>query len=1041
MRKLLDIENSTSMYTLPVARGTYETPIRALQETIEYAAQMLPADGPVSAFVFLNTLHALEHLPFEEAIKEGAKRFGCQPYLSEQRYREEVVKRRIRAVDVQATLEEDLKERGWESIAGLCGRLNLRSAMLRHPVQDVADEELRWCMAEARSMTTFRKDTPANIRKDILADVLRWVVRDLINGSDHGRSHGGYVRPAEGDPRRKHILWKLLDAFGDASIDRWSDDTWEKFSVQALWAVCKAGVAGVHRPPSHAITGIRPRNLLLDATEVDSDVLVNDVLVRFAASFVDQGFAVTPLPFKHLGFFKSFCKLYRQRFGPPAAWMRGLDRELARLDDENVSPLDSIQESVSLLGIDPEEWDEFFLATTLALRGWGSMLRQMEVRPDRVPNPSPAGTLTEFLAVRLVLERYALAHVAREQLDYRGPLGDLREAARARVTKSKLPSAGQRTYMVFQLAQILGWNPSTLQALPPAMWAQLISEIEAFDSVERRRIFHLAFERRFRTRALDAFALHAPKPAVAAPKFQAVFCIDAREESFRRHIEEICPEAETFAAPGFYGVAIYYKGVADAHYAPLCPIVVKPKHWVTEEVVYSLEETNRRRRTARKALGTARHTFHRGSFGIASGIVTAGLGVLATIPLAARVLFPRLTAQACKSASEFVAPPAITRLVLERTALEPGPDGDAVGFTLEEMADRGERLLKDIGMTEKFSRIVFFFGHMSHCLNNPHKSAYDCGACCGPGGPNARALAFMLNDRRVRAILEQRGLKVPDDTVFVGGVHNTATDTITCFDLDLLPKSHLKDYIAARDVFEETCERNAHERCRRFDSAPLNIPRAAAHRHVEGRAEDLAQVRPEFGNATNALCFVGRRDRIRGLFLDRRCFQHSYDPTQDDANFTKLGRILAPVVPVCQGINLTYFFSSIDNNGWGASTKLPHNVTSMLGVMDGAASDLRQGLPWQSVEIHEPVRLLFVIESTPEAMRMIMERDKWVGRILKHGWAQLAVLSPHSNELRLYQDGEFHLYQPEASVLPRAETSIDWYRGWRDHLDFATIEK
>ena len=56
----------------------------------------------------------------------------------------------------------------------------------------------------------------------------------------------------------------------------------------------------------------------------------------------------------------------------------------------------------------------------------------------------------------------------------------------------------------------------------------------------------------------------------------------------------------------------------------------------------------------------------------------------------------------------------------------------------------------------------------------------------------------------------------------------------------------------------------AHERARRFQSAPLTLPFAAARRHVEARAEDLAQTRPECGHATNAICFVGRRERTRG---------------------------------------------------------------------------------------------------------------------------------------------------------------------------------
>jgi hypothetical protein len=108
--------------------------------------------------------------------------------------------------------------------------------------------------------------------------------------------------------------------------------------------------------------------------------------------------------------------------------------------------------------------------------------------------------------------------------------------------------------------------------------------------------------------------------------------------------------------------------------------------------------------------------------------------------------------------------------------------------------------------------------------------------------------------------------------------------------------------------------------------------------------------------------------------------------------------------------------------------------------MDGYASDLRPGLPHQGVEIHEPVRLLFVIETTPDRMLAIMERDAIVGRILKNEWAQLAVLDPFSNQIQVFEHGQFVPYVPEVIGLPRATSSVDWYRGWRDHLGFASIQ-
>ena len=154
-----------------------------------------------------------------------------------------------------------------------------------------------------------------------------------------------------------------------------------------------------------------------------------------------------------------------------------------------------------------------------------------------------------------------------------------------------------------------------------------------------------------------------------------------------------------------------------------------------------------------------------------------------------------------------------------------------------------------------------------------------------------------------------------------------------------------------------------------------------------------------------------------------------------------LERMLQAVIPVCAGINLEYYFSYVDPTGYGCGTKLPHNITGLLGVMDGAASDLRPGLPWQMVEIHEPVRLLFVIETTPSAMRRIIDENEAIAQLVNGDWVQLAVLDAESSVIRRYVRGEFVPYEPESGELPTAESSLDWYRGWRDHLGFASIQE
>ena len=1011
-----------------------------LRSVIEKAASLLPSQGPITAFVFLNTLQALEDLPFDEGVQKGARLFGCQPYLTEDTYREKLAQDRIHLDDLALALRRDLKEQSNVLIASLSTRHQLRLAMLQYPLRTGPTEELQWFVAETDALSQIRSDTSTSVRDRFLIETKHWVMRDLR--TNVGRQSSVNRDPAGHTPLS---MTELIDRFGNSSIERWTPATWQAFALQALWRTCRNGMFNVPPYVESRVPIVRHRDVLREATDFDTDSLVHPLLIRFCAAFTDQGFANWSLPHRERGFFQSFLDLYSQPSGPPDRWMSDLRAELSRILESGQGPLESLIESLDVLGVRHEESEDYITASLLALRGWAGLIWQLEVRPDRQAISAAPGSLIAFLAVRLILERIALRFAAREHLQYTGPLCNLREVAGAGLAKLSHSSVEQRAFLIFQLAQVLGWSPAKLSRLAPADWSDLIHEIETFTSMERRRIFHQAFERNLRAQTLDAMSVHTQRPPVRidSPKFQAVFCIDSREESFRRHLEEVMPEVETFGAAGFFSVPMYYKGVTDAHFAALCPIVIRPQHWITEEVDATLESQHRRRAKTRRAIGTASHNVHVRSRSITGGaLLTASLGILASIPLVARVLFPRLTASIRRRAGQFVEPPQITRLHLERKSATPGPTLDGIGFTIEEMANMGERLLRDIGLTSGFARLVLFLGHGSFCLNNPHKSCYDCGACSGgAGSPNARALAAMLNDTRVRAILGGRGLQIPDEVHFVGGLHNTCSDSITFHDVDQIPESHRPDLAQAKLALEQTCERNAHERCRRFQSAPLDLTFAAARRHVEGRSQDLAQTRPEFGNASNAICVVGRRSRTRGLYLDRRCFLHSYEPHMDDADGTILGRILGAVVPVCSGINLQYFFSYIDSPGWGCGTKLPHNVTSLLGVMDGASSDLRPGLPWQGVEIHEPVRLLMIIETTPDGIRRIMSRSDNVRNILQNGWVQLALLDPESNRILVYRDDEFHEYQPTNTDLPQAMTSAEWYRGWREHLGFAQIHE
>jgi hypothetical protein len=376
---------------------------------------------------------------------------------------------------------------------------------------------------------------------------------------------------------------------------------------------------------------------------------------------------------------------------------------------------------------------------------------------------------------------------------------------------------------------------------------------------------------------------------------------------------------------------------------------------------------------------------------------------------------------------------ARTRLQLDREDKAP-PIGKYSGFTVREMADIVRRVLEDIGIRDRLSPLVLVIGHGSISLNNPHESAHDCGACGGGrGGPNARAFAQMANDPRVRQLLAADGLLIHPTTWFVGAQRNTCDNAVTFFDDDLIPAACQPLFERAKEAIETTRRREAHERCRRFDAVPRWYPPFAALAHVEGRAADLAQPRPEYGHATNAFCIIGRRTRTRGLFLDRRAFLVSYDPTRDNDGAI-LARIMAAVVPVVAGISLEYYFSYVDPSGYGCGTKLPHNVTSLLGVMDGAQSDLRTGLPWQMVEIHEPARLAIVVEGPRDRVWRVVQANSDIERLVRNRWIWLACFDTESGALWELRSAGFVPHTPEHPLAVVAGESAAWYQGKRGFL-------
>jgi uncharacterized protein YbcC (UPF0753/DUF2309 family) len=694
---------------------------------------------------------------------------------------------------------------------------------------------------------------------------------------------------------------------------------------------------------------------------------LNRHIIKWCKLYLDESQAVWSMPNREKGFYQAWRELVS--FDP--ALNKEVRKQLQVFPKESDQALKS---ALFALNIPSSEIQEYLEAHLLSLPGWAGMMLWRSQR-----SAQKHSLVLDYLAVRLSMEYV--------------------------IIKPYLPVPENKSDKVSLEQLILKW--ASWGKLPIKQWPNLtVTEQKArltlayrFDWILRNRLWLEAWEKTYENRLKDRIQTkqqHREAIPLKASLAQFVFCIDVRSEPFRYQLENAGP-FETFGTAGFFGLPIEACELGSEHGHDSLPVMFKPKHIIKETTLEHDYRQYEQRKQAFVSLGLAFNTLKHNL--LTSLVLPEISGPWLSLRTLARSFVPRSFGSSFRKMTETWLQKPLTKLALDHTYT--AASGLAVGFTEKEKVDYCLQALKTMGLTDHFSPLVVICGHGSHSTNNPYKSSLDCGACGGASSAyNARVLATLCNLPGVRRKLANEGISIPEETVFAAAEHITTLDELRWVYVPELSKSAKEAYNRINDVLPEISVTANAERTKNLSNHRpfLKNPKKA----VQLMAEDWSEIRPEWGLARNAAFIIGERRLTQECDLEGRVFLQNYSWRKDKSG-TLLSNIINGPATVAQWINLQYYASTVAPHYYGSGSKATQTVSAGLGVMQGNASDLLPGLPWQSVmqsdqeAYHAPLRLLVVIQAPKEHVKRLLDTVPAFQQKVKNGWIRLASIGPEGN--------------------------------------------
>jgi uncharacterized protein YbcC (UPF0753/DUF2309 family) len=266
--------------------------------------------------------------------------------------------------------------------------------------------------------------------------------------------------------------------------------------------------------------------------QLDLDTMVQPTLFRILCNYLDQGISIWDFPVGNKSFLDAIRELEQNSFS--SFFKKPRARNLLLKGNCSITSL------LKIVVGDEDYFDQYLFDQQFSHMGWSGMVAAIESQPHTLLSRKEI-SLHDLIVFELLMEIDALdVHLGKK------------------------------------------WEPLAKKLNNPPL--DLFKDVPSSELTEIFKIWQDAFEWSYYDEALAGLLLKQKKATVinSQKSFQAAFCIDERECSIRRHLENTDPFCETFGTPGFFSVEFFFQPSKAKFYDKLCPAPVTPKYLIKE---------------------------------------------------------------------------------------------------------------------------------------------------------------------------------------------------------------------------------------------------------------------------------------------------------------------------------------------------------------------------------------------------------------------------------------------------------------------------